>query len=165
MSTSIEQAICTLVRQNKPLDIINVLTAYLHIVGYIEGADLTGVRLVPDAIIAFEHALDKQPVPRVRSPRATAPFTERPYAVEIAELRKQYWTEMMDIGGFSRCTCAACGHRFTYVPEEMIGENDAVPRQKRVGGLRRKPKRKGISKNSTTSFDPYGPSSSRAVAC
>lgn len=52
MHTNIEHAIDDLILSNKDITLANTLPAYLRVAGF---------KMSPDALIAFEHALDKYP--------------------------------------------------------------------------------------------------------
>ncbi|KAJ3536206.1 hypothetical protein NM688_g6868 [Phlebia brevispora] len=98
MTRSIERAIDALVARQEPITVQNVITAYFHVVNFSGG----GVQL-DEAMLAFEHALDKHPLP-VSADGAS--YCYRPYVDEVDRLRRDYWAERM---GGAKCTCGKCG--------------------------------------------------------
>ena len=98
MSKSIERAIDALVAKQEPINVRNVIAAYLQIVNF-NGGDVQ----LDDAMVAFEHALDKHPIPLAGN---NAVCYYRPYILEVDQLRREYWAERM---GGAKCTCGKCG--------------------------------------------------------
>jgi len=161
MATNIEQAIAALLDASQPLTLSNVLRAYLRTADLTPLEDTSELVVTHDSLIAFEHALDKEPVFAVR---------RRPFTKEIAQLRKAYWEERLGAGAESanRCTCPSCGKtvRTTKEPGEVEAEQGDAGEEKPSGGRRRKATTKKAAKQhgglsgSSPSYDPYGPSTS-----
>jgi len=163
MSITLDQAIASLVKAAIPITITNVLSAYLRIVGVSkEGTVEEGT------IIAFEHALDKYPIPipqrnRIQNSVCDASFLKfiRPYTVQVAQVRKEYWKEKLGCVNASRCTCTGCGKTVRYELEndQQRGEAEAkYPRK----AIKRKPlKKRKIVKSASCDVtrDLYGSSS------
>ncbi|OCH85240.1 hypothetical protein OBBRIDRAFT_829038 [Obba rivulosa] len=163
MATNIEQAISTLLRGSQPLTLSNVLRAYLRVAGLAPVEDGAELVIPHDALVAFEHALDKEPVFAVR---------HRPFTQEIAQLRRTYWEERLGAGAgsASRCTCPSCGKTVKCAKEaEQEGMVQGEEGEKRRGGARRRvkkkrvPKRRDASSDRSVSYDPYGPSTSACL--
>lgn len=119
MSITLDQAIGSLLHAAIPITIANVFAAYIRIVGLDEDG------IVEEAtIIAFEHALDKYPIPipAQRRVQCDASFFSgmRPYAKQVAEVRKEYWREKLGCENASRCTCTGCGKTVHYEPEAEL---------------------------------------------
>ncbi|EMD39470.1 hypothetical protein CERSUDRAFT_111776 [Gelatoporia subvermispora B] len=110
MATNIEQAISSVFCANLPLTLSNVLRAYLFATVLEPLEDTSKLLISHEALVTFEHALDKEPVFAVRS---------RPFTQEIAQLRKQYWEEHLGEGkgSVNRCTCPSCGKTVKYTKE------------------------------------------------
>ena len=95
MRTTIERAINDLILSNKDITLANALPAYLQEAGFKE--------MTVDALIAFEHALDKYP---------TCPDASRAVFVEgVSGITAEYWTRkynaLADIP-CSHCDTHAC---------------------------------------------------------
>ncbi|KAF9810509.1 hypothetical protein IEO21_06870 [Rhodonia placenta] len=60
MTTNIELAISSVLQRGLAISVSNVLLAYLRILGYAP-PDATDVSVPHEAVVAFEHALDKEP--------------------------------------------------------------------------------------------------------
>ncbi|KAI0917707.1 hypothetical protein AcW1_007158 [Taiwanofungus camphoratus] len=166
MATNIEQAISTLFLHNRPLTLTNVLRAYFAIAGFIE-PDATDITVPHEALVAFEHAMDKEPaLSRTVSPDGA--FHKRLYTAEISELRKEYWQSRLGAGSVVRCTCPSCGKTTGYQREELEEEPESQCAPKRTGNGRRKVKRKCFKPRKDATCDnavrdPNGPSTSALV--
>ncbi|KAL4245089.1 hypothetical protein ABKN59_010217 [Abortiporus biennis] len=193
MSTTIEQAITTILRAQQPITVANVLAAYLQIAGFLPlevFEDTSEAREEAEsAIIAFEHALDKHPRPpqtmkpkkskrsaSTQSPQDSLALLQfkRLYMVEVAELRKQYWQERLGCAGALKCTCTGCGKFLEFLEEEfntekLIDSECSSTRKKGGSAAKRRKHKKRVAKRaispteSESSYDPYGPSTSAFV--
>ncbi|KZT69523.1 hypothetical protein DAEQUDRAFT_765368 [Daedalea quercina L-15889] len=174
MPTNIELAIASVMYKHKELTVHNVLVDYLRIIGYIEPGQKE-VTVPHDAVVAFEHALDKEPLLRKRCGALDAALCTRMYTKEITELRREYWKEKLGSSSPVRCTCPTCGCTVAYEkdPEVVEGEDDVLaekrkPRRLKDGRRKLKPRR-GVAKRlqditcANIPFDPYGPSTSASV--
>lgn len=157
MSTTIEKAITSLVQASQPITVANALAAYLQLAGFGSEGD-SGFETTEAAILAFEHALDKHPspppplpTPRTKRGKSTtrvvisppdspsALMSMRLYTEEVAQLRKQYWTERLGNGNYMRCTCSGCGRTLKYVTEEENNVlEEAEPPMEKKRTIRRK---------------------------
>lgn len=150
MSTTIERAITALVQADKPITVPNTLAAYLQLAVFADSSmeDVSNVETTEAAILAFEHALDKHPSPpplpttrRMSTSKVSAsicaPSTPsawtRLYMAEVAQLRKEYWTERIGSASGMRCTCSKCGRTIKYMEEK---EPELLETQRQVGGKR-----------------------------
>ncbi|KIP01642.1 hypothetical protein PHLGIDRAFT_123180 [Phlebiopsis gigantea 11061_1 CR5-6] len=129
-TTSLEIALDILLSNSQPITIRNALAAYIHAADFSPDATASGGRAdaatVEDAIVAFEHALDKHPLPfyalpllpsppsqkkkraKTKKPAARPPpppggstqaepvSYRRPYIDEIDKLRREYYTEKVE---------------------------------------------------------------------
>ncbi|KAI0727127.1 hypothetical protein C8Q72DRAFT_782428 [Fomitopsis betulina] len=161
MHTNLEHAISAVLTQDKELTVHNVLVDYLRVTGYTVPGQKE-VKLPHDALVAFEHALDKEPLLRKCCRSPDAGLCTRMYTKEITALRKEYWVGKL---GSSCCTCPSCGCMVAYEKgPEAIDNDDAVLQEKRR--VRRKAKNRRIAKRlrdttrNSLSMDPYGPSTS-----
>lgn len=110
MLSTLEQAINSLHTSKQPITVRNAIAAYLSVGGF-SGTDVC----VEDAVVAFEHALDKHPLP----PMDSSTTYHRQFVLEVDVLRKKYWTEK---SGCSHCVCGKCGS--TLVPKELMGREE-----------------------------------------
>ncbi|CCL99756.1 uncharacterized protein FIBRA_01778 [Fibroporia radiculosa] len=173
MATNIELAISSVLQRGEPLIVANVLVSYLKILGYM-APDTRELTVPHEALVAFEHALDKEPVLSLRHGASQTQCTvirRRMYTAEIAELRKTYWKERLGMTSAMRCTCPSCGSTLTYRRDELEEKLvDAVSSQRFSKDGRRKLKKKKVIKRrqdlkgSNPPLDPYGPSTS-AFGC
>ncbi|TFY62731.1 hypothetical protein EVJ58_g3682 [Rhodofomes roseus] len=174
MPTNIELAIASVLYRRKELTVYNVFIDYLRIIGYIAPGQKEAT--VPhDAVVAFEHALDKEPILRHRRLTPDAALCTRMYTKEITELRKTYWTEKLGSSSPVRCTCSTCGCTIAYEKEAEVDErkDDVLAekhRSRRLRDERRKVKSRRVAKRLRDSgtcaiapLDPYGPSTSTSV--
>ncbi len=153
MSTTIEKAITSLLQSRHPITLANTLAAYLQLAGFAQSAPEgeSPAETTEAAILAFEHALDKHPSPpplssrpkRAKSTSKTIATPSYPpsalmklYTAEVAQLRKEYWTERLGSGNFMRCTCSGCGRTLKYVTEEENSILEAESRKKNIGRKR-----------------------------
>ncbi len=97
MWTNIELAINFLLSIKQPLTVPNVLSAYIEVAGF---------RSTEDAVVAFEHALDKHPLPLNYEPQGTV--YHRPFILEVDHIRRDYWKERL--GDAANCTCNEGGN-------------------------------------------------------
>lgn len=137
MPTNIELAISAVLYRHKELTVHNVLVDYLRIIGYIEPGQKEAT--VPhDAVVAFEHALDKEPLLRRRCPSPDASLCTRMYTKEITALRKEYWKEKLGSSSPVRCTCPTCGCTVAYEkdPEVAEDDDDVLAERRRVRRLK-----------------------------
>ncbi|KAH0832262.1 hypothetical protein J3R83DRAFT_13248 [Lanmaoa asiatica] len=96
MCTNIERAINDLILSDKDVTLANALPAYLQEAGF--------KKMSPDALIAFEHALDKYPMHRDESRAVLARC--------ISRIATEYWSSKPDIlADICRTHCDACAHR------------------------------------------------------
>ncbi|GBE85087.1 hypothetical protein BKA93DRAFT_783952 [Sparassis latifolia] len=163
MPTSLELAISSVISSQKSLSVPNVLAAYLHTTGFLPEPDLThcGGAVAHEALVAFEHALDKQPAP----PRS------RVHAAEIDDVRKRYWLSRLGNEAPNRCTCPSCGKTVAYARAQLEDQKEQEasgekPKQKTRDGRKKKKrvvKRRTGSSDSSSSYNPYGASSSTSV--
>lgn len=119
MSRTIELAIDALLARKETLTVPNVMSAYLQV------ADFYGTDVyLDDAIAAFEHALDKHPLPLDAAQYAAY---QRPYVLEVDQLRRDYLeTRKKD----ERCTCGKCGRPIENPSEDsrVATEEETVPK-------------------------------------
>jgi len=172
MSTSIQQAIATVLERNESLTIANVLAAYLKILGYM-ATDATETDMPQEALVAFEHALDKEPVLSRRRATATCvALCKRMYTAEITQLRKEYWRERLGAIDAVRCTCPSCGNTVSYTredPESQDAEAKGTPKRVKDGQRRVKARRVANYRRDLPRSDPprdrdpYAPSTSALV--
>ncbi|PCH40549.1 hypothetical protein WOLCODRAFT_99053 [Wolfiporia cocos MD-104 SS10] len=153
MSSNIEQAIHNALTDALELTVPNVLVAYLRILGYAlpSGASTP---IPHEALVAFEHALDKEPA---------GALGRRMYTAEVARLRREYWKERIGVPAGGRCTCPACGKTVAYEKEEAEEEAQKAMRQK--DGRRKLKGRRVVKRRREPTYrnppiDPYGPSTS-----
>lgn len=183
MLTTLEQAISALHISKQPITVRNAIAAYFNVAGF-NGSDVC----VEDAVVAFEHALDKHPLP----PACASLACRRQFVPEVDRLRKEYWTER---SGCFHCVCGKCG--CPVVPKELAARTEELTQgrippakrpaaRKRTFGLclsffaptvtfvriagnvkKRKTPRPCVSNSSDSesspSSDPYGPSTSAVV--
>ncbi|KAH9912940.1 uncharacterized protein B0H18DRAFT_218290 [Fomitopsis serialis] len=173
MLTNIELAISSVLRKREEVTVPSVLVDYLRIIGYIAPGQKEVI--VPhEAVAAFEHALDKEPVLRARRATPDASLRTHMYTKEITKLRKEYWKQKLSASYPVRCTCPTCGHTVPYERQPEVDEhNDDVLAEKRKlrrlkgGGKkvksRRVVKRPRDSTCAVAPIDPYGPSTSAFV--
>lgn len=188
MPTNIELAISAVLYRHKELTVHNVLVDYLRIIGYIE-PDQKEATVPHDAVVAFEHALDKEPLLRRRCSSPDASLCTRMYTKEITTLRKEYWKEKLGSSSPVRCTCPTCGCTVAYEkdPEVVEDDDDVLAEKRRVRRLkigrresgrvlavglepdtteigkaktRRVAKRLRDTTRANIPLDPYGPSTS-----
>ncbi|KAH9948311.1 hypothetical protein B0H21DRAFT_690334 [Amylocystis lapponica] len=162
MSTSLEQAISALLCHDQPLTVVNVLNAYLHATGFI-ASDATQATVGHEAVIAFEHALDKQPL---YAQSAGEAFRQRLYTAEVTRLRREYWQERLGAGAVSRCTCPTCGKTVAYAKEvekEIEGARARTRDGKRKSKKKSAVRRLSESSDGSVTLDPYGPSTSAYI--
>ena len=131
MSRSIELAVQSLLSKQEPITVGNAITAYLHVANlYDEQSDAH----IHDALVAFEHALDKQPVFNPGDKDTTC--HHRPYLAEVAQLRRDYWTERLRD---TKCTCGRCGCPVVEnLPEDIAAPlKPSVQRRRKSAGNKR----------------------------
>ena len=135
MSTTIEKALQSLNKADQPLTVDNVLSAYLELAGFTKSE--RGA-VSADAILAFEHALDKHPAPpsprRTKSGKLIIPCLDSlssqelggwaRWSYEVAKLRDEYWKDRLANG---KCRCRKCGGMLSERVEEV-----SVVQKKRV---------------------------------
>ncbi|EED80550.1 predicted protein [Postia placenta Mad-698-R] len=124
MTTNIELAISSVLQRGLAISVSNVLLAYLRILGYAP-PDATDVSVPHEAVVAFEHALDKEP----RATASSNAFRPRAHLPEITQLRKDYWRERLAAPPAARCTCPSCGHVVSYrrdMPKESDDECEPI---------------------------------------
>lgn len=126
MCTTIEKALQSLIKADQPLTVVNVLSAYLELAGF---AVTDRNTVSADAIVAFEHALDKHPAPP--PPRKTKsgkliPTKETPrWSCEVAKLRDEYWKDRSG----KKCKCRKCGG---VIDDDTPAINEAPTPRKRI---------------------------------
>ncbi|KZT12258.1 uncharacterized protein LAESUDRAFT_754745 [Laetiporus sulphureus 93-53] len=169
MPTSIEKAISTVLQQGEPLAVANVLVAYLKILGYMAPDDKE-LSVPHEALVAFEHALDKEPALSLRRQASKCSvLCQRMYTAEITQLRKEYWRERLGFVAAARCTCPTCGNTVAYRKEEFEDtEEEVITPPTRIKASRRKVKARRLAKRlrdarNIAPIDPYGPSTSALV--
>ncbi|EPS95563.1 hypothetical protein FOMPIDRAFT_1151979 [Fomitopsis schrenkii] len=170
MPTNLEVAISALLSRNKELTVQNVLVDYLRVIGYIEPGQKE-VTLPHDALVAFEHALDKEPLLRKCCRSPDAGLCTRMYTKEITALRKEYWKEKLGSSSPVRCTCPTCGCTVAYEkgPQAIEDDDDVLEEKRRLKEGRRKAKSRRVAKRlrdttrSNIPLDPYGPSTSACM--
>ncbi|CAL1713812.1 unnamed protein product [Somion occarium] len=168
MSTTIERALTSLVRAQQPITVVNVLSAYLQIAGFATEPSAAS----EDAILAFEHALDKHPAPppmrTTRNgkivPSSNVPATgRRKYSADVARLREEYWKDKLGKSAKLKCTCADCGGFVGYVENGHVVDDHSSQKKRVV--KKRKTKKRVVKRvhESETTWDPYAPSTSTFV--
>lgn len=96
MRTNIERAINDLILSNKDITLANALPAYLREAGF--------EKTSPDALVAFEHALDKYPMRRDESCAVLVKG--------ISKITKEYWSSKPAMLADIRCKyCDTCACR------------------------------------------------------
>ncbi|KAK7676470.1 hypothetical protein QCA50_020544 [Cerrena zonata] len=161
MCTTIEKALQSLLKAEQPLTVANVLSAYLEIAGFTTTNPDT---VSEDAIMAFEHALDKHPAPppprKTKSGKLIPRKETQRWSFEVAKLRDEYWIDRLGVKSCAKCKCRKCGRYIGSTP----AIEEAPTQKKRVvnkrGTKKRIVKRKAEIKSV---WDPYAPSTSAFV--
>ncbi|OBZ71393.1 hypothetical protein A0H81_08889 [Grifola frondosa] len=140
MSINIENAISSLIQSNQPVTISNVITMYLYVTGSVDL--LADEASHHQAVIAFEHAMDKYPM--ISCTEATILKT-RLYSAEVSQLRRQYWKEVVgNMNGF-RCQCESCGQYYASIPDDLdfdpVNDESSSETRKPVSLVKRRKKR------------------------
>ncbi|KDQ51546.1 hypothetical protein JAAARDRAFT_40996 [Jaapia argillacea MUCL 33604] len=180
MRTNIERVISSLLQNGKPITLSTTFPAYMSMAGF-------GTTLCAEALVAFEHAMDKHPA-KTNAARAV-------YAEEIRQLKKEYFLDKLGCSdGYDGEMLVAClgsdrpgdvpyaggyGYgglsmskeefmRHTGLSEEdweeiTVSEESRPPSAKKRFRKTKKTKRrrpKSIDSSSSSDCDPYGPSTS-----
>ncbi|KAH8078393.1 hypothetical protein BXZ70DRAFT_659992 [Cristinia sonorae] len=167
MSTAIEQAIAYLIQSQQPLTVSNVVPIYLAYAGLSSTAKADPLT----AMIAFERAMDKHPMPPLRlttqniqptlqTASNSPPPLKRLYHAEVEKLRRDYWAKANGGNGATTCTCRNCGRRLSDVNEDPLSlHTDPAPTQRKKGTTVQKRKKKRLARPAHDA-DPYGASTS-----
>lgn len=125
MHSNIEQAVADVVVANKPVTVANTFPIYMRVAGF--GA------LCEEAIVAFEHALDKHPM---RSLKAHIPYTNA-----ILRLRSEYWYDKLGSDAIECLdeSCVECRRAgISIVDGQMVLDDDAEVEKTNSTRLRKK---------------------------
>lgn len=119
MLSNIEQAVANIVASEQEVVLVNVLDAYIRVAGFTHWS--------ADAIVAFEHALDKYP--------DSAEKVDSVLAKLITELRQSYWYQMLGVpkGGeahYSSCPC--CG--IMKLMQQTVGDHGDAEEAMQLAG-------------------------------
>lgn len=127
MRTNIERAINDLILSNKDITLENALPAYIVEAGF--------EKMSADALIAFEHALDKYPTRRDKS-RAV-------FVNGISRITTEYWSNKSAVLDDIGCTyCDACARRLLYFRAEAKGHCYGRPEGEEEEEKKKAPKRR-----------------------
>ncbi|KAF8546910.1 hypothetical protein OG21DRAFT_1517776 [Imleria badia] len=155
MRTNIEHAIHELILSNKDITLANALPAYLRVAGF--------KKISPDALIAFEHALDKYPT---RTEASRADFVKGIYGIST-----EYWTSKYNTLAIIPCTYCdthAC-QVFNLKAEakaHVCGSPEDEGKKGKASKRRLTSKKKGVRAKrdvTTARFDPFAPSTSAVM--
>ncbi|KAG6847497.1 hypothetical protein H0H93_007753 [Arthromyces matolae] len=152
MYSNLSLAVADVLAANQEVKFLNVLTAYVRVAGFKKSN--------PEALTAFERAMDKHPdcKDQVDSESAKA----------VAKVRHEYWKTMFDWGGGKQNCCPCCVdlvEQYVVDPEkfeEDLGrfhELNASPPLSPKKPRRKRQKNKKLACR-PIAFDPYGPSTS-----
>ncbi|KAK7441555.1 hypothetical protein VKT23_016548 [Stygiomarasmius scandens] len=127
-ATSIHQAITLALNTSEPITVSHILPLYVHFAGFDD--------ICPDAVVAFEHAMEKGRVIEASSTDATNDqehefamgrvAVEMPVELAVVKLRNEYWAEKLgktkdEKGSCRVCTCEECGRMRLVRPETVSG--------------------------------------------
>lgn len=126
MSASLELAITYVTRHQEPLNPVSVMHHYIVQAGY---EYVEGEPVVFEAVIAFEHAMDKYPTPMPSNnvPQTEGSFHRRQtFARAIEDIRRAYWKAKLghEISDVERWTCPCCGKTTGYTTKSCPSKRD-----------------------------------------
>jgi len=160
MHSNIERAVANVAAAKQKIVLSNVLDAYVNVAGFYWRS--------PQALVAFERALDKHP--------DSADKVDSTPAKLVAELRKNYWHCMLgrseDAEG--KCTaCPSCGvmalvqQVFSGDPMQLVADalcsweaEPSAPQAVKPKKSKSKRTKKRRLACKPVAFDPYAPSTS-----
>lgn len=120
MHSNIERAVADIITANKAVTVANIFPIYIRVAGFDTVCD--------EAVIAFEHALDKHPLPSAEAPVQ--------YANAISKLTSEYWCQKLGVTGAAcqdkQCVfCRNCG-RISVVDGQQVVKAQIYRKEKRA---------------------------------